>query len=924
MPTACITDDALAAWAAGTATDAAVKEMTSHVGHCETCRVVLAEVARTSGERPPALAYGRYQLQEQVGAGGMGTVWAAWDPTVRRRVAVKVLHDASGDGAHRAQRFLHERQVLAGLEHPHIARLLDAGETAEGRPWFAMDFVDGQPLDVFCDARKLTTRQRLELLLPAFDAVSYAHQHLVVHRDLKPSNILVGADGQPWLVDFGIARLLEGDAGLTQTGMTPMTPAYASPEQVRREPVATTSDVYALGVVLYETLTGVSPYRVATTQLDALLTAVREQNPEAPSLAIARATPEAVACRASSRERLRSELADQLDDIVLMALRKVPADRYPSVQALADDVRAALEGRPTLARRGDTAYRALSFVRRHKVSAAAVVAAVVALGAGLASTVWQARRAEQERDIAQRRFAQVRSLAHAVLFDYHDGIAALAGSTPLRERLVKDAQGYLDGLAAETTSDRPLRLELAQGFLKLGDVQGDPFGASLGDLVSAKASYLRGRALAEALVAEDPRDWDARRVVASSHEKVAAVLEVSGELATALSEYELASRLDGVLVAERPDDLDERMTFSRDELSAGQVLTQLGDVDQASRRLERALLERRSVVAQRNDRRSRRGVATVLISLADVRGEQGKPNEAITLDEEASTILTALAEEQPDDASAQRDAARAWDGLAGYYRIQAKPERAVALSHKSLAAARKAVDADPQNSVARRDLVVSLGNLGMSLGAMEGKADVELAKTETEALEVQRALAHDEPDNLQYERDLLSVLSMATAGSLDRGDFVTAEARTLEHLAVAARLTAAGGMNATAQENGVMAHSSLAAVRAGQKRFDEALAENRLAIAGLDQVIAENPGLARVQVRRAYVMAKDAEFFVLIAESAPKEKRREAWVRAREAAVAAQKYAEEIEAAGHATGTLGLTRKGTEEVLARCDAALKR
>ena len=923
MSTDCITDDALAAWADGKATDEAVAQMTAHVAGCDTCRVVLAEVARSSGERPAPQTLGRYQLQEKVGAGGMGTVWAAWDPTLGRRVAVKLIHEAAGDGAHRAQRFLHERQVLAGLEHPHIARLLDAGETAEGRPWFAMDFVDGQPLDQYCDARRLTIRQRLALLLPVFDAVSYAHQHLVVHRDLKPGNILVGADGAPRLVDFGIARLLEAEGALTQTGLTPMTPAYASPEQVRHEPVATTSDVYSLGVVLFETLTGVSPYDVPSGELDALLTAVRDQEPAAPSVALSRAPAQAVECRATSRERLGRELrVEGLDAIVLMALRKEPKDRYPSVLALADDVHAALEGRSTVARRGTTAYRALRFVRRHKASVAAVSAALLSLVAGLVSTLWQAQRAERERDTAQRRFTQVRALAHAVLFDYHDGMAGLPGSTPLRERVVKDAQVYLDGLLSEAQGDLSLRRELAQGFLKLGDVQGDPFAASLGDLTAAKGSYLRARSLAEALTALEPADWDARRVIASSHEKVGAVLEVSGDLRQALAEYDLARTLDDALATERPGDLDQRTTASRDDLAAGQVLLQLGDLDAASLRLERALAARKYVLENRVDPGTRRGVATVLVSLTDVRQEQGRLDEALAHAEEAERMLAALAVERPDDADAQRGVSRAWAGLAGLYRIARQPERAVAVSRKSVAQARKAVAADPANSVARRDLTTALGNLGMALSAQH--AWQELAPVEEEALALQRALSHDEPDNLQYHRDLLSLLAMAAPGALERGELGVAEARAQEQLTVAAALAATPALNVGAQEDGVMAHSFLGTVRAAQHRYDEAITENRLAMAGLEALLRENPTLERVRVRLAIARSAEGEYRVRQAERAAAPKRRAAWELALATLTSALEEAAAIERAGHATGTLQRSNDETRALIEQCKTALAR
>lgn len=916
----CITDEQLSAWAGGAATADEQAAMAAHVAACDTCRVVLAEVARTTGERPAPRTMGRYVLREQVGAGGMGTVWAAWDPTVGRRVAVKVLHETHGDATHRARRFLHERQVLAGLQHPHIARLLDAGETDDGRPWFAMDFVDGLPLDAYCDRHRLSTRQRLELLLPVFDAVAFAHRHLVVHRDLKPGNILVGADGAPRLVDFGIARLLEGDDGLTQTGMTPMTPAYASPEQVRREPIATTTDVYSLGVVLYELLAGVPPYDAPQGQLDTLLAAIRDVEPPPPSRAVARAPADAVASRAPSRERLRRELEGDLDAIVSMALRKDARDRYASVEAFADDVRAALDGRPTAARRGNATYRAVRFVRRHKAAVAAVTAAFVALAAGLVATLWQARQAERERDLARRRFAQVRALAHAVLFDYHDGIANLPGSTPVRERLVKDAQGYLDALAAEAQDDVSLRRELAQSYLKLGDVQGDPFAASLGDLDGARASYLRARQLAEGVLASVPSDWDARRVVSQSHEKVGALEEVTGHPEQALAEYELAQQLDAALAAERPDDLDVRLAASRDDLDSGQLLLSQGRVDDASPRLERALEQRRAVLAKRDDSLSRKAVGAVLVSLADARQEQGRLADAIAYATEARDVFAEAVKQHPDAVEHQRGLSRTWAQLAGLYRLSGDLARSEEVARQSLAQARAGVAADPLNAVAGRDLIVALANLAMTLKA---KADwPAFEAVQDEMLATQRRLSAANEGNVQLRADLVTLLATAGDGALAHGAFGAAEAHLEELLTVAHGLEAEGGLTAMVVEETAMAHSGLSSVRAHEDRFAEALTEIHAAQAGLAAVLAANPGLERIRGRHAMAVATEGDYLVDAAKRAPKAARRAAWEAARAKLNEAHALLTALAREGKSNdSTVGVTRD-VEALLATCERAL--
>ncbi len=909
----CISDDALAAWADGRLSGDQVEAMAGHLAGCATCRMVLSEVARTAESRPQAGALGRYVLQEKVGAGGMGTVYAAWDPKVGRKVAIKILHEAQRDVTERAQRFIHEREILAGLEHPNIGRLLDAGETAEGRPYFVMEFVDGQPIDLFCDSRRLTARQRLELMLPVFAAVTHAHQHLVVHRDLKPGNILVTGVGVTKLVDFGIARLLEGDAGLTATGATPMTPAFASPEQVRREPVATTSDVYSLGVVLFELVTGVGPYAVAPGDLDALLQAIRVGDLPRCSLAVPRASDAAVASRAPSRERLRRELEGDLDAIVSMALRREPKDRYASVQALEDDVRAWLDGRATFARKSNSLYRAVKWIRRHKTSVAALVGAFVALAVGLVTTLWQAQNAARQRDVAQHRFAQVRSLAHAVLFDYHDGIAQLPGSTPMRERLVQDALTYLDSLAADGQEDLSLRSELAQAYLKVGDVQGDPYGASLGDTTRARASYLKGRQIAQSVLEAAPADVAARKVEAASHEKVAALLEVTGDLRSALAEYEQARASDDALATQRPEDLDQRFAVSRDDLSIGQVLIQLGELDAAAARLEKSLAARVALLPLRTDPTTRRGVAVVNLSLGDVRKEQGRVKEAIAHTVEAERLSAALLAEQPDSPDLRRVTGTAWSRLVILYLLDGQRPRALDMAQRPLAQARKDLALDVHNSVARRDLVVALSGLASAQEA----ADLNdlAAATHREALQVQRALRDEDPANVQARRDLCQLLTAASFTDIARKDWKAAETGFRTLLAEATALLPLDPENLTVLEVVNDAHNGLAYALAGRLAFDEAVAENQLALKGMDALLAKNPSLGRLRNRRALWVASESEFLLGRAIARPGK---QAWGVARQALQRALDGFDALEKEGALVGSVDHARQQARDGLARC------
>ena len=433
---------------------------------------------------------GPYLLTGVLGRGGMGVVYRARREQPEREVAVKVLAGALSAPARR--RFEEECRILARLEHPHVARLFDVGATGDGRPYIVMELVEGLPLDRWCERARLDLRARLELFLELCEAVSYAHARLVVHRDLKPGNVLVDASGRPRLLDFGIARLLEPGPGdlATETGLRPMTPEFASPEQVRGEATTVATDVHGLGLLLHLLLTGRRPFHLRSTSAVELVQVVCLQEPPAPSLAARGGAPEQPLAFEPPEppQRLARELRGDLDAIVARATRKEPGARYASVERLADDVRRYLEGEPVLAREGRWRYRLGKFVGRHRLSLGLAAGLVLALAAGLVATAWQARVARAERARAERRFAQVRQLATDFLFEFHDAIAPLPGSTRARELVVRKALVYLDGLAAEAGDDAGLRVELARAYQRVGRVQGLPGDANLGDVAGARAS----------------------------------------------------------------------------------------------------------------------------------------------------------------------------------------------------------------------------------------------------------------------------------------------------------------------------------------------------------------------------------------------------------------------------------------------------
>jgi serine/threonine-protein kinase len=353
------------------------------------------EVSRMAGQR-----IGPYEVLREIGTGGMGTVYLAAraDDQYRKQVAIKLIA-AGGESAEIRRRFLAERQILASLDHPNIARLFDGGVTEAGAPYFVMEYVDGVPIDQYCDSGRLSVDARLALFDGACDAVRFAHQNLVVHRDLKPGNILVTADGTVKLLDFGVATLLEtpaagGASPVTEAGRRLLTPEYASPEQLAGELVTTASDVYQLGVLLFELLTGARPYRFGSRSPLEVERVVRETAPAWPSAAAL--TSESAERRATTVARLGRRLAGDLDSIVLMALRKEPAARYHTVRDLQADLQRHRDGHPVAARRGTRRYRARKFVGRHRAGAATAALVTLALLLGLVGTAWQAREASRE------------------------------------------------------------------------------------------------------------------------------------------------------------------------------------------------------------------------------------------------------------------------------------------------------------------------------------------------------------------------------------------------------------------------------------------------------------------------------------------------------------------------------------------------
>jgi eukaryotic-like serine/threonine-protein kinase len=525
---------------------------------------------------------GAYRIVSQLGSGGMGEVYKAVrdDDQFSVAVAIKLMRTELRGGLIEA-RFKTERQILAALDHRNIAGLMDGGATRSGAPYVVMELVEGLPIDKYCELHNLDVRQRVNLFLQVCSAVSYAHQRLIVHRDLKPNNILVTADGSVKLLDFGIAKLLEGndtepERSETVTSLRAMTLEYASPEQVAGGVITTASDVYSLGVVLYRLLTGQSPYGSRKTESQRVAHILSDLSPTKPSLS-------------STTIPQQKELAGDLDNILLMALRKQPTSRYSSVEQLSDDLRNYLAGLPVRARGNALRYRAGKFVRRHKFEVAAALLVVISLVVGAAVSMHEARIAEQQRVIAQRHFDSVRKLANTLLFELHDEIETLRGATKARDLLVSTSLEYLNALAKESGTDRALQEELGIAYKKVGDIQGKRHEANTGDPQGALHSYAQAIALLEPIVATNSADYRAIENLANSYLDRARISMVTGDVKGGIAEVAKGVAQFEALLAAKPN--DQAILFGVGEAFSAQaeVLYSDGKVNDAIAYADKAI-----------------------------------------------------------------------------------------------------------------------------------------------------------------------------------------------------------------------------------------------------------------------------------------------------------------------------------------------
>jgi serine/threonine protein kinase/Flp pilus assembly protein TadD len=763
---------------------------------------VISPVAETESGGPNdriGQRIGPYEILREIGHGGMGTVFLAVraDDQYRKEVAVKIVNKGM-DTDTILRRFVMERQILANLEHPNIARLLDGGTTVDGLPYFVMEYVEGETIIRYCDQHRLHTLERLQLFRQVCSAVQFAHQNLIVHRDLKPSNIIVTADGTPKLLDFGIAKLLGSDLPeATATVSRLLTPEYASPEQLRGLPITTTSDVYSLGVVLYELLTGHRPFNFESRSPEEVARLITAGEPIKPSVIITHTnsarhtddvehrsiTPEAIShTRDGNVDKLRRRLSGDLDNILLKALRKEPERRYAAVQDLSTDIQRHLTGLPVLAREDTFAYRAGKFIQRNKASVAAAVVVAITLFTASVVTTWQATVAKRERAKAERRFKDVRNLTNSFLFDFHDAIADLNGATNAREMVVKKAQEYLSSLAQEAGEDRELLWELSTAYLKLGDVQGRPGFSRTGDTGGALRSYEQSLELRRRLISLEPSNSAYQLGLAITLSRFGPIYQVLGKPGTAAERMREAMEITDKLLPQSHD-LTTFQTAFRNPAFLGDALSELGHYDEALAMYQKSL----SIAEQMKresfpDKDVKLRFVVSRERLGFIFAIKGEWQKALDNDLDMLANTESLCALEPSSLDYARDKATALDHVGDSFRGLKNYPKALENGQRGLAMYEEILQKDPQNARAKKDVGDCSHHLAESLLASGNYRDALSLLQRT--VSIRRGLVALDESNIEYPDDLAASLmltgeSLSASGNFTKAIEVLQEARSI-------------------------------------------------------------------------------------------------------------------------------------------------
>jgi serine/threonine protein kinase/tetratricopeptide (TPR) repeat protein len=732
---------------------------------------------------------GPYRVERQIGRGGMGTVYLAVrdDGEYRREVALKVVKRGM-DTDFILQRFRSERRLVSGFDHPNIARLWDGGVTEEGLPYFAMEYVEGAPIDRYCDRRRLTISERLKLFQGVCSAVQYAHQRLVVHRDLKPGNILVTPEGVPKLLDFGIAKLLSSDgdaATMTALPLRVMTPEYASPEQVRGEMVTTAADVYSLGVILYELLTGHPVHEFPSRAPDDIANLLNRVESEKPSTVVGRVrrltsgrfdgttlSPQTVSeTREGDPQKLRRRLRGDLDNIVLKAIRLDPRRRYASVTEFSDDIRRHLKGLPVMARRDTFAYRAGKFVRRNRLAVSLAALALLALVGASIAVAWEAHLARQAQASAERRLEDVRRLAHTMLFDYNDALKGLRGASKLRAKLVNDALLYLDGLSAEASGDPDLQRELAAAYEKVGDLQALP--PKVGDIGAALKSYRKSVQIRERFAVEDPLNAVIQGELAGTYRNFAHALWQGGDTAGALDIAMKALAIQRRLNKRQPNDVNIQSDLVRSYLDAGEILQEQGQARRCEENFSEALKLADAMKPQPADNLRFQGIRYLVHEyLGELMLFEAKPADARHLLDQSLALMQQLDAAYPDNFTYRHNSALIHQRIGEVEEMTGDLAAALQSFGHGVEILEQITQVDPAASLEREKLAEGLFHLGLVQAKLGRPA--EALRTQRKALALREEAAAANPADAWTRAYLVSSAAKTASLLAESGDLSAA------------------------------------------------------------------------------------------------------------------------------------------------------
>ncbi len=766
--------------------------------------------------------FGHYKILSEIGTGGMGAVFLAQrdDGEFEQRVAIKIIRQAIAE-SELINQFKRERQILASLNHPNIAKLLDGGVSADGLPFLAMEFVEGETITKLAEKENLNLEDRLKLFIKVCSAISYAHRNLIVHRDLKPSNILVTLEGEPKLLDFGLAKLLDenllNDAMQTQTAFRAFTPAYASPEQLKNQPITTASDIYSLGGVFYELLTGSRPFNFEGKTLDEIIKTVSDFDPPMPS-AVSNSKFRISNSENQNNRNLpianRKLLAGDLDNIALTALRKEPERRYQTVEAFAGDIEKYLKGLPVSARPNTFQYRASKYVKRHKVGVLAASLIFLFLIGGIFATLWQAQRAEEQRIKAEKRFNDVRKLATSNLFEIHPKIENLPGATEARELLLKRALEYLDSLFAETIGDTELQSELAAAYEKVGDVQGRINQPSLGNTDAALTSYRKAQVLRENLAVADSGNIEKQSDLANNYQQIGFLLWWSSDTKGAIEFYEKSLAIWEKLVAENPNSYQ-----LREKLAKAQML--YGDIPAWDNETEKALLLYRS----------------------------------------ASEIFQTLSTEQPADLLIKSDLARSHSRLADAYKGGGDLENAVREAALSVEIYEPLITAEPENLKTRRGLWISYFRQCEIYLIKKDRANA--AKSCRKLTPIAEMLVKADPKELIAQRDL--AVSFYHTGEIFvlESNFISALAEYHKSLELVAKIAETASDKTEFERNMALNYIAIGKVERYRNHLDAALENEKKALELIEKFLNKDPENPAPRINQAAAYREIGEIFIL-------------------------------------------------------------